>query len=164
MVKFASECQRVLNELVNGSLLDTLGEETRELSMRFGLHSGPVTAGVLRGMKQRFQLFGGTVNVASRMESNGVKGRIHVSQATADELVASGKGAWLEARQDKIYAKGIGEVQTYFCTPNVSTSSATSTQSSGSSVHYAVEDDAGADLGNLPHKIHKRLGSIVVDN
>ena len=36
----------------------TLGPETADLSMRIGLHSGPVTAGVLRGQRARFQLFG----------------------------------------------------------------------------------------------------------
>jgi class 3 adenylate cyclase len=45
---------------------------------------GPTTAGVLRGEKSRFQLFGDTVNTAARMESTGQKGRIHVSQKTAD--------------------------------------------------------------------------------
>lgn len=76
--------------------------------MRVGIHSGPVTAGVLRGDKGRFQLFGDTVNTASRMESNGVKGRIHCSQTTADLLPQR----WLTAREDKVFAKGKGEMQT----------------------------------------------------
>ena len=42
-----------------------------------------------------------------------MKGRIHVSQETADELIMAGKTAWLKTRQDKITAKGKGEMQTY---------------------------------------------------
>jgi hypothetical protein len=42
-----------------------LSSGTAALGMRFGLHSGPVTAGVLRGEKSRFQLFGDTINVVS---------------------------------------------------------------------------------------------------
>ena len=40
----------------------SLGPDTGDLGMRFGLNSGPVTAGVLRGDRARFQLFGDTVN------------------------------------------------------------------------------------------------------
>ena len=69
-----------------------------------------MTAGVLRADKGRFQLFGDTVNTASRMESNGVKGRIHVSDATAALLPAK----YLIRRQDKVHAKGKGEMTTYF--------------------------------------------------
>ena len=83
-------------------LAPTLGNDTKELQMRVGLHSGPVTAGVLRGDKGRFQLFGDTVNTASRMESNGVKGRIHVSESTAKLLPVK----WLTMREEKVVAKG----------------------------------------------------------
>lgn len=40
----------------------TLGPDTSELELRVGLHSGPITAGVLRGDRARFQLFGDTMN------------------------------------------------------------------------------------------------------
>jgi class 3 adenylate cyclase len=59
MAKFAKDCLLKLFKV---------GPDTGDLSMRFGLHSGAVTAGVLRGDRARFQLFGGTVNTAARME------------------------------------------------------------------------------------------------
>ncbi|CAB9530583.1 Receptor-type guanylate cyclase gcy [Seminavis robusta] len=113
MCKFATDCMNKMKVIVS-SLADTMGEDTADLAMRVGLHSGPVTAGVLRGQKSRFQLFGDTVNTASRMESNGLPHRIHVSQETADALRAKGKEVWLTPRPDKVQAKGKGLLQTYF--------------------------------------------------
>jgi hypothetical protein len=52
--------------------------------MRVGLPSGPFTAGVLRGERARFQLFGDTVNTAARMESTGIQTKIQISQETAE--------------------------------------------------------------------------------
>jgi 3'5'-cyclic nucleotide phosphodiesterase/Adenylate and Guanylate cyclase catalytic domain len=92
----------------------TLGPDTGELDMRVGLHSGPVTAGVLRGDKGRFQLFGDTMNTASRVESTGLAGRIHVSRDTAELLVSSGKEKWITQREDEVFAKGKGKLQTYW--------------------------------------------------
>ena len=48
------------------------------------------------------------------MESNGLPNRIHVSEETANALTLQGKGHWLTPREDKIVAKGKGELQTYF--------------------------------------------------
>ena len=98
-------------------LRSILGGDTATLSMRFGLHSGPVTAGVLRGEKSRFQLFGDTVNTAARMESTGRRHMAQLSQATADLLILAGKAHWLEERPDLVHAKGKGALQTYWLRP-----------------------------------------------
>jgi class 3 adenylate cyclase len=113
MAHFAHDCNVELIRLVK-QLEVTLGPDTGDLAMRFGLHSGPVTAGVLRGQRARFQLFGDTVNTAARVETTGAKGRIHISQETSDLLVAAGKSRWVQKREEKVVAKGKGELQTYW--------------------------------------------------
>ena len=90
MSKFAKDIMNVMHRLTR-ELETTLGPDTGDLALRIGLHSGPVTAGILRGERARFQLFGDTMNTAARMEQTGVKNKIQVSQATADCLVAGGK-------------------------------------------------------------------------
>ena len=61
LVRFANRFLLKSREVFH-NLEDSLGTGTRQLDVRIGLHSGPVTAGVLRGEKARFQLFGDTVN------------------------------------------------------------------------------------------------------
>ena len=87
---------------------------TGELGIRIGLHSGPVTAGVLRGEKGRFQLFGDTVNTAARMETTGAPNRIHLSQEIVDLLLDAGKSHWVSRREDKVVAKGKGVLNTFW--------------------------------------------------
>lgn len=113
MVQYCSACLVKMEQLTR-DLEETLGEGTADLTMRFGLHSGKVTAGVLRGDRARFQLFGGTVNFASRMESTGVRSKIQCSEATAELLTAAGKAHWLVPRPDPVFAKGLGKIQTFF--------------------------------------------------
>lgn len=117
MARFAREGMSKFNELTR-MLETTLGPDTGELRMRFGLHSGQVTAGVLRGQKSRFQLFGDTVNTAARMESNGIRNRIHISEETAGLLIKAGKGSWVTEREDAIHAKGKGILKTFWLTNN----------------------------------------------
>jgi class 3 adenylate cyclase len=116
MTEFALECIQQMKLLI-AKVGRKLGDDTNLLSMRFGLHSGPVTAGVLRGERARFQLFGETVNIESHIEHTGSRGRIHVSSATASYLIEAGKDQWLDERTDRIAAKGGGAMKTYWICP-----------------------------------------------
>jgi class 3 adenylate cyclase len=111
--RFAHEIHKCMAKLTK-ELEGQLGIGTSDLQMRIGIHSGPVTAGVLRGEKSRFQLFGDTMNTAARMESTGKPGRTHVSEDTANFLIKFGKQSWLIFREDRVHAKGKGELQTYW--------------------------------------------------
>ena len=128
MAKFARDCRERFREMCS-NLESTLGPETGDLRLRIGLHSGPVTAGVLRGQKSRFQLFGDTVNTAARMESTGRVDKIQVSQTTADLLRNAKKSHWLQAREEMVEAKGKGLMITFWVEPktNAATSTCTGT-------------------------------------
>eukprot|EP00934_Nitzschia_sp_Nitz4_P009170 Nitzschia sp. Nitz4//scaffold37_size175936//139425//149009//NITZ4_002062-RA/size175936-snap-gene-0.260-mRNA-1//-1//CDS//3329549836//9160//frame0 len=158
MAKFAKDCMSKMIQLTR-KLEVTLGPETADLAMRFGLNSGAVTAGVLRGEKSRFQLFGDTVNFASRMESTGNRNRIQASQSTADLLVVAGKQAWIRAREELIDVKGKGRVQTYWVMPRTTTfSRGGSTRSNGSGSRSLTSSRSFASFGDSNHEPEEDLG------
>jgi class 3 adenylate cyclase len=79
------------------------------LDLRVGLASGSVMAGVIGRRRILFDLWGDTVNLASRMESSGVPGRIHVAQSTRDLAGDS----YSFDRRESVDVKGIGPMTTY---------------------------------------------------
>lgn len=113
MAYFARDCMRKMNVLCK-KMETSLGPDTSDLKLRIGIHSGAVTGGVLRGKRSRFQLFGDTVNTASRMEATGEGGKIHLSDSTAMLLENAGKSHWMTKREQPVVAKGKGALQTYF--------------------------------------------------
>jgi class 3 adenylate cyclase len=91
-----------------------IAAETGEaLAVRIGLHSGPVVAGVIGTKKFSYDMWGDTVNTASRMESHGVPGAVHCSEATAALLQ---HGFALTAR-GAVQVEGKGAMHTFLLMP-----------------------------------------------
>ena len=80
-----------------------------ELRMRIGIHCGPVVAGVIGTSKFTYDLWGETVNMASRMESTGLPNHIQVSQAFHEAL----EGEYQTTYRGEIEVRGAGMVNTY---------------------------------------------------
>ena len=79
------------------------------VSLRVGVHSGPVAGGVIGSRKFAYDVWGDTVNVAARLEQSGVAGRVHVSEQTrlllSDRFVFEPRGP--------VELRGLGSVPTY---------------------------------------------------
>lgn len=78
--------------------------------LRIGIHTGPIVAGVVGKKKYAYDIWGDTVNIASRMESSSEAGRVNISSF----LYNSVKDRYTCHYRGKIFAKNIGEIDMYF--------------------------------------------------
>ncbi len=82
-----------------------------DLQIRVGLHCGKAIAGVIGENKFAYDLWGDSVNTASRMESHGEAGKIHVSE---DFRNALNKSSFHFTERGEMEVKGKGKMKTYF--------------------------------------------------
>jgi adenylate cyclase len=106
IVKAAREIQEWIKS--NNELRALKGLEPWDI--RIGIHNGPLVAGVVGKKKYAYDIWGSTVNIASRMESNGEPGRVNLSAAAYEKI----KDKFNCTYRGKIHAKNVGEIDMYF--------------------------------------------------
>ncbi|MDT8431807.1 MAG: adenylate/guanylate cyclase domain-containing protein [Bacteroidales bacterium] len=87
-----------------------------EWGLRIGVHTGPIVAGVVGKKKYAYDIWGNTVNIASRMESSGEVGKLNISETTYQLI----KDSYICTHRGKIYAKNVGDIDMYFVDGKIS--------------------------------------------
>jgi class 3 adenylate cyclase len=86
------------------------GEMDAPIQLRVGIHTGPAIAGVIGERKFAYDIWGTTVNIASRMESHGAPDRVHVSKTVAERLA----GQFKLVPRGAVEVKGAGLMETFW--------------------------------------------------
>ena len=110
--KRTDHCIAIANIAIdmNNIIIDEYTTKYKGLKLRIGIQTGPVVAGVVGKKKYAYDIWGNSVNVSSRMESNGEIGKVNISATTFDMV----KNEFDCQHRGKIYAKNVGEIDMYF--------------------------------------------------
>ena len=106
IIKAALEIQSYTTQVNKQRIIDGLPP----WELRVGIHTGPVVAGVVGKKKYAYDIWGDTVNTASRMESNSEAGRVNISEVTYNLI----KAHYNCEHRGRIAAKNLGEIEMYF--------------------------------------------------
>ncbi|EFC40264.1 predicted protein [Naegleria gruberi] len=108
MLKFAMSTFQVINDFNSGKF-GVILENDNQLDIRIGINTGSALAGVIGTKKFAYDLWGDTINTASRMESTGQPGRVQISRSTYERVYDMG----LEFEEKRVEVKGKGIMQSY---------------------------------------------------
>jgi class 3 adenylate cyclase len=106
IIKAALDIQAFMNHY--NLIREAKNQEPWEI--RIGLHAGPVVAGVVGKKKYAYDIWGGSVNIASRMESNGTPGKVNISAHMYNKI----KDRFKCTYRGKIHAKNLGDLDMYY--------------------------------------------------
>ena len=85
-------------------------DDVLEFKVRVGVHTGPVVAGIVGSKKWQYDIWGDTVNIASRMESNSASGKINISESTYNKV----KNSFSCIYRGELEVKNRGKLKMYF--------------------------------------------------
>ncbi len=106
-----------MQEFVTKRVIENEQKQIPFFEMRLGIHAGPIVAGIVGVKKFQYDVWGDAVNTASRMESNGMVGKVNISETLYD-LIKDDDTFSFEYR-GHIHAKGKGEIKMYFVEKNI---------------------------------------------
>ena len=138
MCHFALDMIDALNEF-------NVDNPDNKLDLRVGINTGPVVAGVVGTSRFLHDLWGDSVNLASRMESTGIPSRVQITQSVVDDVEDS---EFLMEARGKVQVKGKGLVSSFFLEKRLSPNT-----------KYVVDYDVSDDEGSL--ELGKGRGSTV---